>query len=124
MILSTAVLLGFKEGVSEKVFGFWGHIHITDTRMSRTFELSPILDDEALKDSITSIDQLQYSIVDNKSGSISRKQTKGGVREIIPYIVMPGILNSKAEAMEAVLLKGLNDEYNWSNFETYLKEGE
>lgn len=123
MILSTAVLLGFKEGVSEKVFGFWGHIHITDTRMSRTFELSPIKDDQALKDSITSIAQLNYSIVDNNSGNIKNRETKGGVREIIPYIVMPGIINSKAEAMEAVLLKGLNEEYNWTNFESYLQEG-
>jgi len=123
MILSTAVLLGFKEGVSEKVFGFWGHIHITDTRMSRTFELSPILDDDALKDSITTIGQLNYSIVNSETGSVVQKQTKGGVKEIIPYIVMPGIINSKAEAMEAVMLKGLNEEYNWQNFETYLKEG-
>ncbi len=123
MILSTAVLLGFKEGVSEKVFGFWGHIHITDTRMSRTFELSPIKDDQALKDSITSIAQLNYSIIDNNSGNIKNRETKGGVREIIPYIVMPGIINSKAEAMEAVLLKGLNEEYNWTNFESYLQEG-
>jgi lipoprotein-releasing system permease protein len=123
MILSTAVLLGFKEGVSEKVFGFWGHMHITDTRMSRTFELSPILNDKALKDSITSIGQLHYSLIDNNNGVSRMQQTKGGVREIIPYIVMPGIINSKSDAMEAVLLKGLNHEYNWKNFETYLKQG-
>ncbi|MDA8692603.1 FtsX-like permease family protein [Saprospiraceae bacterium] len=123
MILSTAVLLGFKEEVSEKVFGFWGHIHITDTRMSRTFELSPILNDDALKDSIRSIAQLSYSAVDNKTGRLSERQTNGGVKEIVPYIVMPGIINSKSEAMEAVLLKGLNKEYDWKNFEAYLKEG-
>ena len=123
MILTTAVLLGFKEGVSEKVFGFWGHIHITDTRMSRTFELSPIKNDSVLKDSIRSIGQLSYTTINNKTGQSSERETRGGVKEIVPYIVMPGIINSKSDAMEAVLLKGLNDEYDWKNFEEYLKEG-
>ncbi len=30
MIVSTAVISGFKHQIQEKIFGFWGHIHITD----------------------------------------------------------------------------------------------
>lgn len=123
MILSTAVLLGFKQGVSEKVFGFWGHIHITDTRMSRTFELSPIKDDQAIKDSILSIEKIYYSSYNENSTSPSENETIGGVKDIVPYIVAPAIINSKTEEMEAILFKGLNHEYDWSHFESYLKDG-
>lgn len=124
MILSTAVLLGFKKGVSEKVFGFWGHIHITDTRMSRTFELSPIKDDQAIKDSIMSIEKIYYSSYNRNSTSVSESETIGGVKDIVPYIVAPAIINSKTEEMEAILFKGLNHEYDWSHFVSYLKEGD
>jgi len=123
MLLSTAVLLGFREGISEKVFGFWGHIHITDTRMSRSFEISPVTNDKALKDSILAIEKLYYSAISDVSGKIDEKETSGGVYDVVPYIIVPAIVNSKNDAMEAVLLKGVNEEYNWDRFGQYLKEG-
>jgi len=123
MLLSTAVLLGFREGISEKVFGFWGHIHITDTRMSRSFEISPVTNDKALKDSILAIEKLYYSTISHVSGKIDERETSGGVYDVVPYIIVPAIVNSKDDAMEAVLLKGVNEEYNWDRFGQYLKEG-
>ena len=79
MILSISVIFGFKSEISNKIFGFWGNIHISDTRVSRTFELTPIENSEALKDSIRTIGSLQY----NKSRRGEKpeySETKGGVR--------------------------------------------
>lgn len=42
MILTTAIITGFKKEITDKIFGFWGHIHITDSNINRNFELTPI----------------------------------------------------------------------------------
>lgn len=36
MIIATALIAGFKYEISNKIFGFWGHIHITDTDINRS----------------------------------------------------------------------------------------
>ena len=36
MILANALIAGFKKEISSKIFGFWGHIHITDSDFSRS----------------------------------------------------------------------------------------
>jgi len=42
MLLTNAMITGFKREIHNKIFGFWGHIHITDTNINRDFELRPI----------------------------------------------------------------------------------
>ena len=43
MILANALIAGFKKEISSKIFGFWGHIHITDSDFSRSLlEAYPI----------------------------------------------------------------------------------
>jgi lipoprotein-releasing system permease protein len=37
MIMASAVTQGFKKEISDKIFGFWGHIHITDSNITRFF---------------------------------------------------------------------------------------
>ncbi len=41
MIIASSIVLGFKNQVTNKVFGFWGHIHILDNQISRSFEQVP-----------------------------------------------------------------------------------
>lgn len=118
MILAITVLHGFKNGISEKVFGFWGHIHITDTKINRSLELSPIADSQALKDSIANI----HSVVQSDLTGTTQRKSQGGVRDIHPYIMLPAIINRKND-LEGIILKGVNHEYNWDNFQDYLKEG-
>ena len=121
MILSTSVINGFKSGISDKIFGFWGNIHITDTRINRSFELEPIFYNQATIDSIMSISALAY--VDTRKGSSDKEQhTRGGVKDISPFITLPAMIN-RENRLEGIILKGINAEYNWSNFERYLKQG-
>lgn len=62
MILTTAIIAGFKKEITEKIFGFWGHIHITDTNISRNFELTPIHDNEKFYNDIRNIAQVDYEV--------------------------------------------------------------
>ena len=113
MILATTVLFGFKNGIKEKVFGFWGHIHITDTKVNRSLELSPILDNYDLKRAIS---EVSGKAVD------PGEQQFGSVKSIHPFIMLPAIINRKSD-LEGIILKGVNEEYDWNNFAEYLKEG-
>ena len=42
MIAASALIAGFKNEISRKIFEFWGQIHITDTAYSLSFEPQPI----------------------------------------------------------------------------------
>lgn len=44
MILATSIVAGFKNTISEKIFGFWGHIHVTSSvsPSSYAYETSPM----------------------------------------------------------------------------------
>jgi len=122
MILSSAVIKGFKKEISHKIFGFWGNIHITDTQVTRNFELIPIMNDEKLKDSISSIGYLEYNDAP-RNAKRDMKMTKGGVSGISPFITFPGILKNKDQELEGMMLKGINQEYDQDKFVSYLKEG-
>lgn len=119
MIFSTAVIKGFKNEISEKIFGFWGNVHVTDIRITRNFELKPVKFDPALIDSVLSIGQLSYTSLADKG---KEHKTMGGVSSISSFITMPGILNSKTE-LEAIVLKGVDSNFDESRFKTYLMDG-
>lgn len=36
MIAASSLIAGFKEEIADKIFGFWGHIHITNPNISRS----------------------------------------------------------------------------------------
>jgi lipoprotein-releasing system permease protein len=62
MILATSIVAGFKNTISEKIFGFWGHIHITTsaTASSYAFEASPMNQQQDYYPSIDTIGKVQY----------------------------------------------------------------
>lgn len=62
MIIATAIVAGFKNTISEKVFGFWGHIHITSNHApsSYAFEGSPMKQDQPYYPALDTIQQINY----------------------------------------------------------------
>lgn len=127
MILTTSIISGFKKEITDKIFGFWGHIHITDSNVSRNFELVPIDQSLAAFDDIRNIASLEYEIdvppgEENSSGVGSQISTFGGVRGIYPYILMPGLLSSKSQ-MHGVLLKGVSRDFDWKRMEKFIITG-
>jgi lipoprotein-releasing system permease protein len=117
MILSLALMTGFKHEITRKMFGFWGHIHISDPRSIRSYEALPFDYDSSLVQSISSIRQVTS---DPGPGHQSDKQglSLGGVNHIQSYIYLPGIITHDGQ-MEGIVLKGIGSDYNWNVINEY-----
>lgn len=127
MILTTAIISGFKQEISDKIFGFWGHFHVTDNNINRNFELIPISKDEKFYDEIRDIKQLEYQAEAKILGfalkdNVVDKKTYSGVKGVHPYIILPGLLSSKRN-FHGVLLKGVDEAYDWTKMEAFIKDG-
>lgn len=125
MIISTALITGFKKEISSKIFGFWGHIHITQTGFGNSLLDTPPLEfSEALFNSIDTIKRIRYlEDIPAKNGYSQREGiTRGGVNHLQTYALKAGIIQAK-EDIEGIILKGIGTDFNWDFFDTYLREG-
>ena len=128
MIVSTSLIRGFKTEISQKIFAFWGHIHITDTNITRSFESVPIEGGTELIDKISGLESVEY-LTDNTFLNIPigdemvSVRTKGGVRHVQAFAQIGGIINHKEE-IEAIILKGVSTDFDWENMKDYMVEGE
>jgi lipoprotein-releasing system permease protein len=101
MILSLAVLRGFKQEVISKQRGFAGDITVFKFDLNSSYDNTPF----ELKDS-----------------SMSKLMGIDGVTAIQPIATKPGIINANDE-VEGVVLKGINKEYNQSFLSKILVAG-
>lgn len=64
MILATAIVSGFKNTISEKIFGFWGHIHISSSYSpsSYSFESSPMNQNQDFYPSVDTIGKVLHKV--------------------------------------------------------------
>jgi len=127
MIIATSLIRGFKSEISSKIFGFWGHIHITDTQVNRSFEEVPVDVNQDFYPSIDTIDKVKYleefSFMGiNVEDYLVEKETKGGIQHTQVFALKKGIIN-KDEKIEGIILKGIWKDFNWEFFEQYLEEG-
>ena len=102
MVLSIAIIIGFKQEVRNKVIGFGSHIQITDFSSNNSYESSPII----ISDSIVS------SVI-LKDPNIAHVQL---------YATKPGIIKTDEDFM-AIILKGVGTDYNWDFFRQNLIRG-
>lgn len=101
MILSVAIVKGFKTEIREKLRGFSGDIQISKLDLNSSYENTP------------------FSMSEDDRSKI---RTTEGVEFIQPFATKPGIINSGDEA-EGVVLKGLDKSYNSQYFEDILVDG-
>lgn len=117
MLISTAIVAGFKTEISEKVFGFWGHIHISSSiaTSSYNFEHQPMNRGQFYYPSVDTISRLY-----DEQG---RPRSRAGLRHIQVYAHKEGIIKTK-EQIEGIVLRGFSDDYDWSFLNNYIVEGE
>lgn len=101
MILSVAIVKGFKTEIREKVRGFSGDIQISKLNLNSSYENTP------------------FSMSEDDRSKIS---TTEGIAFIQPFATKPGIINAGDQA-EGVVLKGLDKSYNSQYFEDILVDG-
>ena len=101
MLISVAVVIGFKKEIRNKTIGFGGHIQITNFDNNNTYEMNPIKADKALITKITSID---------------------GVKHVQRFSTKPGIIKTDTE-FQGIVLKGIDVDFDWNFFRSNLVEG-
>lgn len=102
MILSVAIVIGFKKEVRNKVIGFGSHIQITNFDNNSSFESTPIAVSDSLLQALNAFP---------------------GVRHVEGYATKMGIMKTDND-FQGVVLKGVDAGYDWSFFKNNLKEGE
>lgn len=127
MIIATATITGFKRDITKKIFGFWGHIHVTDANISRTFEAIPIQRDSELVNQILSIESIVYQKPKHLFGMPVQNQykemnTKGGVQKVYAFVLAPTILNTKDE-FEGLIIRGVEESFSTEIMNNFMIEG-
>ncbi len=134
MVLASALISGFKSEISVKIFGFWGHIHITEEQAANDIMLTsdfPISLEQDFYPGLEDLGPIEYQdFTDPLSGNGGEiRTTQAGVRHIQPFILLPGIISSFQEGerladTEPLILKGISEDFAWEDFGQYLIEGE
>lgn len=101
MILSVAIVTGFKNEITDKVIGFGGHLQIVNYDNNTSYETYPISSEQNWLDPL--------------------KQMKG-IASVNRYIVKAGIIKTE-ECLNGVVFKGVDADYDWNFFEQYIEEG-
>ncbi|HNK98506.1 MAG TPA: hypothetical protein PKO19_10370, partial [Chitinophagales bacterium] len=101
MLISTSLVNGFRATISEKVYGFWGHINIAKQSLRNSFDDIPIYRQQEFINEVDSIP---------------------GVTGIQIYARKAAIIKTKT-AMEGVILKGIGSDFNWDGFNKYIIDG-
>lgn len=128
MIVTTAMITGFKKEITNKIFGFWGHIHITDTSMSTTFDQRPIDRNAEYYYTLQDIDTIEYQQPASLMGqeveeNYTTELTSGGVKYAQVFAIIPGIITAKERNFEGIMLKGVGDDYHWEVMKDFLIDG-
>lgn len=130
MILTTALVRGFKNEIKEKMFGFFGHIQITDLDdlgASSIANDTPINLDQAFYTSLDTVQSVkywdQYLLFGSPFGKEFVAETKGGIHHIQTYALKPGIIKSE-DNLEGIVLKGIGEDFDWQFLQDYMVRGD
>ena len=102
MILSLAIVKGFKHEIREKVRGFAGDISVVKFDLNSSYDSSPITYD---------------------SDFVKRALKSPQVTHVMPTATKPGIIKANNE-IEGVVLKGVDKTYDFSYFKKMMVAGD
>jgi lipoprotein-releasing system permease protein len=102
MILSVAIVVGFKKEVRNKVIGFGSHLQISNFDSNTSYETRPIAISDTLWDKI---------------------QALPNVLHIQKFATKPAIIQTE-DNFQGVILKGVDTDFNRDFFEDNLIDGE
>ena len=102
MLIAWAVVVGFKNQIRDKVIGFVAPIHVQSLDKNESVEETPFRLDSLLISRLNAIDGIaHYQMVANKAGMIKTD-----------------------DEIQGVVLKGVDEHYDWSYFSNYLINGQ
>lgn len=102
LILTVAIISGYKTEVGRKVIGFGSHLQIVNLDSNQSYETQPISQDLPYLADLKAID---------------------GISHVQIFATKPGVVRTDEE-MQGVVLKGIGPDFDWSFFEENKVEGE
>ena len=101
MIVSVAVVTGFKKEVRNKVIGFGSHIQVVNFDSRNSYELSPISGNQPFLQKLKTIEE---------------------IKNIQVFATKPGMIKTE-EYIQGIVFKGVDQQYNWDFFQKNLIAG-
>lgn len=101
MILSVAVVVGFKHEVRDKVIGLGADILVTSLDVVQSYQVTPVVGDDSL---------------------ISALGKMPGVKHVQRYATKPGMIMT-SDNFQGIVLKGIGQEYDTTFIHRHLQEG-
>lgn len=101
MIVSVAVVTGFKKEIRNKVIGFGSHIQIINYDSNSSYETIPVSEDQPFIEDVKALP---------------------GVKHVQPYATKPGMIKTE-EYIQSIVFKGVDHNYDWQFFKKHLVQG-
>ncbi|SEW19891.1 lipoprotein-releasing system permease protein [Chitinophaga sp. YR573] len=103
MIMAIALVNGFQQTIQQKIFSFWGHIHITQYQPNAgpLTEQIPFQGDPAM---------------------VARLKNIEGINTVNAYASKSAIIKAEKD-IEGVIFKGVDRQYNWQHLQQFFVEG-
>ncbi len=101
MIISIAVITGFKKEVRNKVIGFGSHIQVVNFDSRNSYELSPISSNQPFLLKLKTIDE---------------------IKTVQVFATKPGLIKTD-EYTQGIVFKGVDSRYDWDFFQKNLITG-
>ncbi|ACU59172.1 ABC transporter permease [Chitinophaga pinensis] len=103
MILAVALVNGFQQVIQQKIFSFWGHIHITQYQPNAgpLTEQVPFIGDSSIVEKLKNIK---------------------GITTVNAYATKSAIVKAEKD-LEGVIFKGVDRHYDWNHLQQFLQEG-
>ncbi|MEZ5013052.1 MAG: FtsX-like permease family protein [Chitinophagales bacterium] len=101
MLISTSLVNGFRSTISDKIYGFWGHINISKQSLRNSFDDEPIYYKEDFVDEVKAIP---------------------GINGVQVYARKAAIIKTKTD-IEGIIMKGIGSDFDWAHFDKYIVDG-
>lgn len=101
MIISIAILTGYKQEIRNKIIGFGSHIQIVNYDANSSYETNPI---------------------DKNQDFLPELQNLEGVLHVQQFATKAGIIKTENE-IQGVVLKGVGSDFDWSFFKQNMVDG-
>lgn len=101
MILSVAVVTGFKKEIRDKVIGFGAHIQLVNFDSNSSFETIPVNKNQTWLPKLKALD---------------------GIRHVEVFATKPGIIKTDDEMM-GMVIKGVGPDFDWKFFRENMVAG-
>lgn len=102
MLVSVAVVIGFKHQVRDKVIGMGSDIVVSSIDGAQLYQMNPVVGNDSLLSVIRQIPEVSH---------VQRYSTK------------PGMIMT-SDNFQGMIVKGVAQEYDWTYLKAHLQEGE